>query len=81
MEKLLLTQLLFLLLIPLIHSQRSSQLDELRRLGLGNVVNVPFFSDGEGLFKSWKYSSTYMCSNIISVFMPESSMLLVLENL
>ncbi|EDW51047.1 glucose dehydrogenase [FAD, quinone] [Drosophila sechellia] len=45
MEKLLLTQLLFLLLIPLIHSQRSSQLDELRRLGLGNVVNVPFFSD------------------------------------
>ncbi|EDV47078.1 glucose dehydrogenase [FAD, quinone] [Drosophila erecta] len=48
MEKLLLSQLLFLLLIPLIpliHTQRSSQLDELRRLGLGNVVNVPFFSD------------------------------------
>ncbi|EDX01708.1 glucose dehydrogenase [FAD, quinone] [Drosophila yakuba] len=48
MEKLLLSQLLCLLLSPLIppiHTQRSNQLDELRRLGLGNVVNVPFFSD------------------------------------
>ncbi|XP_017130445.1 glucose dehydrogenase [FAD, quinone] [Drosophila elegans] len=50
MEKLLLSRLLFLLLLPYqiiqaIHSQRNSQLDELRRLGLGNIVNVPFFSD------------------------------------
>jgi len=55
MEKLLLSRLLFLLLIQhqLIqetHSQRNPQLDELKRLGLGNVVNVPFFSDGEGYF-------------------------------
>jgi len=35
-------------LIQETHSQRNPQLDELKRLGLGNVVNVPFFSDGEG---------------------------------
>ncbi|XP_017015932.2 glucose dehydrogenase [FAD, quinone] [Drosophila takahashii] len=49
MDKLLLFRLLFLflflLLIQVIHCQRNPQLDELRRLGLGNVVNVPFFSD------------------------------------
>ncbi|XP_016952047.1 glucose dehydrogenase [FAD, quinone] [Drosophila biarmipes] len=50
MEKLLLSRLLLLLLVQhqLVqeaHSQRNPQLDALRRLGLGNVINVPFFSD------------------------------------
>ncbi|XP_017065811.1 glucose dehydrogenase [FAD, quinone] [Drosophila eugracilis] len=44
MEKVL---LLLLLLIPhqLTNAERNPQLEQLRQLGLGNVVNVPFFSD------------------------------------